>query len=108
MTMFHGDFCLVGCLLAFKRRENLDCLIAAMKFTHVVFQTEALVRCAGLSLVINNFQFQEIKRTNFHTGATAHAFLLINLNPNLNDFIFRYFWHLFILLKNLTTEDTEK
>jgi hypothetical protein len=88
-----GDFGLVCGLLAFKGRIDLDCLKPAVELAHVAFQTEALVRCAGLPLFIYYLQFQELNRAHLHAGAAACAVLLINPDFNLYNVLFSYFGH---------------
>ena len=53
--MAHGYFCLIGGLLTFKRRIDLDCLIATVKLTHMALEAEALIRRTALFLFANHF-----------------------------------------------------
>jgi len=88
-----GNPGLVCGLLAFKGRIDLDCLKPTVELAHVAFQTEALVRCAGLPLFIYYLQFQELNRAHLHAGAAACAVLLINPDFNLYNVLFSYFGH---------------
>ena len=58
LAMTHGHFCLIGRLLSLKRWIDLNRLITTVKFTHMAFQTKALIWGTALFLFANHSSSQ--------------------------------------------------
>jgi hypothetical protein len=93
MSVAHGNLCLVSGLLTLERRENFDRFIAAVKLTHMALEAETLIRRTRLLFTVHFLHFQQVYRTDFHTGPTTHAFFFIDLDFNLYNVFFGYFGH---------------